>query len=448
MMTTPERHYDDASLIFLMESGRNDDPHLVACAQCADSVAQYLAIREVLGEDAVWDLRDLNEDPVPQTIANLRAFATDMAYEDAAAEAIVASLLAGNRETWMPRLRQHPEWRTAGVVRRLIAATDKAFDTMPLDAVEITALGVEIVDHLDTERYSSETVLKLRGAAWRERAYALSYVGEFRPAMEAVSRASDFFAKTIVDEYDRARVELIRAWIVRALEQTREALQVTRRSATTFASFGDQARLNVARETEAAIHHKNRDFDAAIAIWHELEQNLPATELHTRGMYLQNLAHAYRELRDYSRAQSHFEFAIDAFQALGVESNAARARRHIGVTLMAAGRYAEALTFLSNLCYEFERLGMRDEAVVASLDRAEALLLLGRNTEVVETCQELSRQFEARGLEQTSGALTAIAYLREAVEAGRCTPAVVEHVRDYVRRSETHQQLLFLPLPE
>lgn len=443
-----ELHYDDASLIMLMESGRGDDPHLVTCQQCSDSVAQYLAIREVLGDEAVWDLRELNDDPVSETIANLRAFATDMAREDAEADVILTSLLAGSRETWMPRLRRHPEWRTAGVVRRLIAATDKAIDTMPPDAVAITALATEIADSLDSEVYLSETILKLRGAAWRERAYALFYVGDFRPALEAIDRSEAWFAATVVDEYDGARVGLVRAWILRALEQTRGAFGLTRKSLVTFDTFGDVARLNMAHETEAAVHYKERDFRAAVAIWHELEQRLPIDELHTRGFLLQNLAHAYRQLGDYARAQSHYELAIEVFTALGVQPAAVRARWHIGLTQMASGKYEEALAFLSNICDEFEQLGMRDEAVLTSLDRAEALLLLGRNDEVVAICQSLTRQFEDRGLEHTCGALTAIAYLREAIEAGRCTPAVVEHVRNYVRRTGTQQQLLFLPLPE
>lgn len=448
MMTTPERHYDDASLVFLMESGRSDDPHLAACQQCSESVAQYLAIRDVLGEEAVWDFRELNEEPVPSTIVNLRAFAMDMAREDEEAEAIVAALLAGSRETWMPRLQRHPEWRTAGVVRGLISRLDKALDTMPPDAVEITALATEITDHLGSNVYPVETELKLRGAAWRERAYALFYVGQFRPAIDAADRAIALFGATLVDEYDGARVDVMRAWIFRALDETRQALLLSRKAEETFRRFGDRSKLSAAGEAKAALLYSARDFRAAVAVWQQLEQRLPPDELHRRGVLLQNLAHAYREIGDYVRAQSHFELAMEAFAALGVESHAARARWHVGKMLMTRGEYAKALVFLSNLCDAFRRLGMRDEATLVSLDQAEVLLILGEHQQVVATCRDLVSQFEKHGLEHTRGALTALAYLSEAAEAGRCTPAVVEHVRNYVQRVNTQQQLLFVPLPE
>jgi hypothetical protein len=110
----------------------------------------------------VWDSAEVRLDPVPATIANLRAFADRMAYEDAAADAILPELLAGQREEWMPRLMAHPEWRTAGVVRRLVGAIDRALATMPPDAVGITTLATEVADHLQPTACSLDTVHRLQ----------------------------------------------------------------------------------------------------------------------------------------------------------------------------------------------------------------------------------------------------------------------------------------------
>ena len=127
-----ERHYDDEALISLMETGRaGSDAHLPACKTCSEKMQSFRGLSGVLRDASVWDRKPLNVDPVPSTIANLRAFADRMSAEDTRAESYLNDLLAGSREEWMPRLQQHPEYRTAGMVRKLIAASDRAIDTMP-----------------------------------------------------------------------------------------------------------------------------------------------------------------------------------------------------------------------------------------------------------------------------------------------------------------------------
>ncbi|HKO57819.1 MAG TPA: hypothetical protein VJ276_18265 [Thermoanaerobaculia bacterium] len=441
-----ERHYDDAALIYLMESGRPDDPHVVSCRQCADSLASYRAIREVLGEEAVWDLRELNDDPVPQTIATLRAFATDMAREDAEADAILARLLAGSRESWLPRLAQHPQWRTAGVVRRLIAATDRALDTMPPDAVEITALATEIADHLEPAMYPSETVLKLRGAAWRERGYALYYVGRLQQASDAISRSEREFHQTTVDAYDLARTQLVRARICRMVDATSDALMLSRSSKVTFGAFGDAKKQNVARETEAMVLYKGGDVRGAARIWHEVERSLPPDELHTRGMLLQNLGHAYRELGDFAAAQHHFELAAEVFDVLGVVPNTLRAQWHVAKMLRTRGEHVKAAQSLSSLRDRFAALEMSAEVASVSLDLAETYLLLQRNEEVRSLCQDVSRWLETEKLSDSRDGLTAVAYLQEA-SAADAEAAAVHQMRRLVR-AVPKERFLFLPPPD
>ncbi|HEV3484984.1 MAG TPA: hypothetical protein VG106_06235, partial [Vicinamibacterales bacterium] len=167
-------HPSDEELIALLESDRTETEHLTTCNDCRQRLDSYRLVADALRDHSVWDTRPLHEAPVPDTIANLRAFADQMAYEDTHAEAYLRDLLAaGPRETWMPALRQHPEYRTAGMVRKLIEASERAIDTMPTDAVELAALATEIADHLDPAAETSDTAARLRGASWRQRAYAL-----------------------------------------------------------------------------------------------------------------------------------------------------------------------------------------------------------------------------------------------------------------------------------
>ncbi|HLE57167.1 MAG TPA: hypothetical protein VJB15_08800, partial [Rhodothermia bacterium] len=162
-----ERHYDDEALIALMESDRlRSDAHLPACQSCSEKLESYQLIADALHDGETWDTRDARDQAVPSTIANLRAFADRMTADDTQAEIYLQDLLAGPREQWMPRLREHPEWRTAGVVRKLVAATPRTLWTTPPDALELGALATEIADHLEPNVYSSNVVSRLRGNAW------------------------------------------------------------------------------------------------------------------------------------------------------------------------------------------------------------------------------------------------------------------------------------------
>src|SRR5688572_14424395 len=107
-----ERHYDDEALISLLGSNRaGTDAHLPSCVPCSTKIDSFRTIAGALHDGDVWDQRELRTEAVPATIAALRAFADRMVDEDTRAETILAELLAGSRETWRPRLQEHPEWR-------------------------------------------------------------------------------------------------------------------------------------------------------------------------------------------------------------------------------------------------------------------------------------------------------------------------------------------------
>jgi tetratricopeptide (TPR) repeat protein len=443
-----ERHYDDAALIHLMESGRPDDPHVASCRQCADSLASYRAIREVLGEDAVWDLRELNDEPVPQTIATLRAFATDMAREDAEADAILPRLLAGPRESWLPRLARHPEWRTAGVVRRLIAALDRALDTMPPDAVEITGLATEIADHLEPTQYPSETVLKLRGAAWRERGYALDYTGDYAAALRAVLRAEDNLVTVQVGDYDTARLHLVAARVFRNLDRTSEALARTARAAELFAVAGDHRRQTFARFTQGMIEYRVRDMRGALTTFRALEPEY-GEDKHTLAMLLQNIGQVERELGNFEAASETFLRAMDLFAELNVSTEALRARWSAAKMSMAHGDVVGAIRQLYIVRDELERKGMEGERVLISLDLAEALILLGDRMEGTRICREVISYLDQAEQTQTFTNATALGLLREATMRDAVTPRVIVETRQQVRRRPASEGLrLFAAAPD
>lgn len=444
-----ERHYDDEALISLLSSNRaGTDAHLPTCPPCSTKVDSFRTIAGALRDGDVWNQRELRTEAVPATIATLRAFADRMVDEDARAEAILGELLAGSRETWRARLDAHPEWWHAGVVRKLMSASERAIDTMPPDAVESAAMATEIADQLELALYPSDTVQRLRGAAWRDYAYALYYTGAFSKAEAAIVTAEHHFALCVVNEYELGRLGIVRALVLRAFERFDEAARAASASTEAFSRFEDTHRVVSARVAEAHLLLSRGDLEGAERLLLNAEQQISSTPYaDTHARVLGNLGYCSHKLGNVEEAIAYYEASAALHSDLGVVTEAARLRWSVAAILADAGRLAEARERMWTVLPEFERLGMSSEAAVMSLDIAELLAMEERFDEVQLVCRSAMEIFKRAGTVYTSRALTALAFMREAAAHRSVTPAQVRTVREYLRRLPAEPTLLFASPP-
>lgn len=441
-----ERHYDDDALVTMLASGANAaDSHLRACGECTEKLDTLRLVTDALADAATWEKpREVAAAPNRGTIATLRSFADTMAAEDRAADAFLAQLLAGPRETWMPILAAHPESRTAGTVRRLIAATDRALDTMPADAVELTALAVDIAENLSA--YRPDTLARLRGGAWRERAYALFYTGQFAEAEKAVCEAERAFEGCVVAEYEQARVGIVRAVVEKGLEHHPAAIDAAAASVETFSRFGDRTRLISADVAAVHARYGVGDFKGAREALLSLEKQLRDSDgAETHSMVLANLAYCARELGKTTEAMHYYEQASTLLDDLGKTSDSVRLRWNAAAVIAAEGRTRDALVRYQAVRDELSRLGMTGAAMVVNLEIAELLLVEGDFEAVSNLCKVAMDEFRASGLGHTARALTALAFMAEAARNRTATPKVARAVTEYVRRLPQEPNLLFAP---
>src|SRR6266702_3921342 len=142
-----EQHYDEEVLIGLLEEADHDS-HVPGCDTCAGTLESLRDLTSALRDNSVWDERQLSETPAPKTTNMLRAFAERTKAEDAAAGPIVAKLIAA------PAMIQvHPEWRTAGVVRKLLAQLIETNSSDPKAASDLSQLAVDIAESLTASDY-------------------------------------------------------------------------------------------------------------------------------------------------------------------------------------------------------------------------------------------------------------------------------------------------------
>src|SRR5205823_4058245 len=117
----------------------------------------------------------------------------------------------------------------------------------------------------DPNAYPSDTVMKLRGNAWRDRGYCLYQCSQFRESLAAIKRASALLKDTFVAEYDLARAGIVRSLAQRAFDDFGAAAESARRSAGGFEAFGDVNRLIAAQIVEAQATWKRGDPKGALS---------------------------------------------------------------------------------------------------------------------------------------------------------------------------------------
>lgn len=444
-----ERHYDDETLIGLLglnlEAQR--DPHLEVCSTCSENLASYRAIAEVLGEEAAWELRDLRQEPVPETISTLKSFAAVIAEDDAAGADLVTELLAMPVSERSAAAGSRLELQTPGVVRALVTASESAVDHDPAQALAIAALATEIAEQIVAED-RDDRVPRARGMAWRQYAYSAFYVGDFVKATQAVESARAAFEQCVVSEYDLARVDIVRGLVLTAEERHQEARLVVRHAAKIFRAFGDRRRLASARMAEAFSLLHQMQYREALAMLLEIESEYREEMDNTaRAGVMANLALCYLQVGATADAVNHYQIAAAIYEETGSRSEAARVRYNLASLLAENGRHVEAKARFRSLRKEFEQLGMLHLAVQAGLDLAELLLVEKSYAEAEELCAAAVRQFAASGLAQKTAGLTALIYLQEAAALRQATPEAARHVRKYVERLPKEPALLFAPLP-
>lgn len=90
-------------------------------------------------------------------------------------------------------------------------------------------------------------------------------------------------------------------------------------------------------------------------------------------------------------------------------------------------------------------MGMATNAALVGLDVADALLALSQPGEIVRLAQHLFSVFTEAGM--LTGALSALAYLKEAAATKRLTKQDLDAIRTFLPRAERQPSLLFVPPP-
>ena len=440
-----EQHYDEEVLAeFLAEPADavSRDQHLATCNLCQRTLDSLRTTAQTLTEPAVWDKTTISTTPRPDTLAFLRGLQKNMADEDALASIWIKELLAGPRETWAPRLEQHPEWRTGGMVRRLLADSEATVSKIPIDALAMAALAVRI-----SENSATSTMNRLAGLAHYHHGYVRWYMGKMMEALEDFQQADAILASCVGADSDRARVWLMHAMVLQALEKFDQSLRLANEACSVFLRYGDRDRVAAARSVIGIALQEAQQHREALAVHAEIASMTGIGE-RWRISALSNLGRCYQAVGELDRAIESLLESIDGYERLGMMTYRCKSRWTLADVFAQQGKHVQALSLYLELRQEFEELGMWNDVALASLDAAEMLVTLGRTAEIREICRTAIDYFVANGLAQTEPALRGLSYLQEADMAGRITSQAIRDVRAFVLAPTDEALLLFARLPE
>jgi tetratricopeptide (TPR) repeat protein len=421
-------------LAFERERRDEIDRHVAHCAECGAILDFYSVAEKDLRDPAVWR-------PVSRSNAN------QCAAEDVEADQLLQEYFGNPRKAAVANIRNQRKFHTGGVVRRLNVKAHAVVASEPLEALIFADLAQTVAELLPDDTYPYNAVYGLRGTAAKERANALLRLAEFDEALEALERAERAYEHLQSPGYGLATVELVRAALYYERAELEQAAKHVELAEQGYAHLGlERQRMN-AVFLRGQIAYESLEHAKSAAIMRQVTQFSDATgdaNWVARGSYCAALCEL--ELGNLGEAATLLHTALVILRETGPASERISTEWGLARVVLHSGKPSEAAQRLRDVIAQFEVIGMVSDAALAGVDMSEALLMLERWQEIVKVATHAFRVLKKAG--HLTGALTALAYMKEAAAKRQLTPEALKVLRKYLRRVDREPDLLFVPPPD
>jgi tetratricopeptide (TPR) repeat protein len=422
------------------------EAHLNVCLRCRTRAGSSDMFLETITSPEAWETAEAVVDAEGDR-QRLVAFAARVQEEYAEAEARLAPFLNNPLAFLRMRVERSQEYRTAGAVRLLIEAAHASCEREPMHARNIAEAAVAIADQLPLAEYPASVLYMLHGLAWKERANAMRFIGEYQEALVSLDRSERELQRLPMRSIELGNVAYIRAVVLTYMDRLDEAERFAAESAGLFAAFGDTERWLLSTAAQAAILYYRSDYASAITIFEQLLRHAKASSDNIEtARHSAHVGVCCIQIGNAPRAAEYLLVAHQIYLELQNKLELARIERWLGVLSRVAGNVSESIAGLHRARREFDRLGLLDDAALATIDLVESLIVAGQTSEVPKLCSEAMRYFRRSGNRRQ--ALVAAAYLKEAADLHQLTLPKVEHVRKFVQRLDARPSLRFEPPPD
>jgi tetratricopeptide (TPR) repeat protein len=423
---------------------RELEEQVAACAECQESYDFFRVTEDDLLGIADTDAWEPSFET--STYESLMTYGARVAEEDRDAEVLLKEFIENPISAAWTALATKKVFRTGGVVRKLNAAAHAVCENDPLAALTFADAAISVAEALPEDLYPANAVYRLRGTAWKERANAQMRLGDFPQAHESLDRAERAYRKTPYNGLGLSIVALVRAGVMYEQDRFDEATAMAQQAELGFAHAGDEKRRMDAVFLRASIMFGAGSSRAAVPLFRqviEYGEHLQNPRWIARGSYA--IGNCEIDNGNLADASLHFHKALVIFREMGPDGERIATEWGLARVLLHSGRPKEAIHRLREVASQFEARGMVTYAALAGLDMSEAFLSVDNPHQIADLAQHLFRVFERAGM--LTGALSAIAYLKEAASTGVLTSAVLNDLRSFLRRAERQPELQFVPPP-
>lgn len=420
------KHYDHPTLQAYARGGLDERPrrrieaHLAECSGCREYVEDEQVLGAYLRDAGLWEVANVDGEAVPVNLSRVLTFGETLATEDREARELLEGALASPEAFQKANVGGRLVFETKAAVRHLCAASRMLTDSNPKFAQRIAADAARIAHRAGWPLLRADALVEL--------GWALIRLDKLPKAEEILVAAEQaLHASGENDVYGKAIVWYSRAAVARELRRFDQALEFSQKAAAVFQHV-DSRMLSATMSMTANVLFAKRRFAEAAAMMDKLlassrldaERDLRAMALHNAGAMHLRAGHDDAAMKMLSEAAALFE-------QLGQDTWVAKSDWLLAALLTRFGTPHEAAEGLDRARSELRRLGLTQEAALAGLDLAEALLLIEEKHRAAEVCKEVVLVFTAAEMQREAD--RALAYIREAVGRGTATPSQVREVR-------------------
>jgi tetratricopeptide (TPR) repeat protein len=425
------KHLDDDALsaYSLDRTGVPEvETHLQECEICRDGVAFYREIDGALRGRDTWTTVDQARRQNSR-LQEVLSYRRRMELEERAAHAFLARPLTSPLMFRNAKIMESAQLHTEGLVRVLCAEANSRHEQNPKFSREIAAVAYDIARTLTGT--SEREQRNLMALALREHANALRYLGKFKAALKLLDHAEALFGGAGADPFDLAIVQYIRAGVFQESDRIADASRLAHEVAAVFREYGDVTRELSAVMVEACCFvYGGQPQPAVEAFERAITISRANGDVRMLARALSNCGAALKDLQDFDRAERYCIEAITLYEEFHMATEKTRAEWVLAMILLSRGKYVESARGLAAVRRQLAKLGVTNDATIATLMWAEARLAANRPSGVAQACRTLAVTFQNEDMHRY--AMRALAVLNEALGAGRATSKLVHDVRVYL----------------
>ncbi len=335
------------------------------------------------------------------------------------------SCLTHSAEQRLLLIRNHPGFRTWGLLERLIETAREQTFQKPRAGEELARFALELADLLDAGYYGAERIQDLRARLWGYIGNARRVIADLREAEEAFQAAFGMLRTGTGDPLERALLLDLHASLRREQGRYEEAIRLLVRALRVYRALGETHREGHVLIKMSTVHEHKGTPEEAIPLLYEALGKIDA-ELEPRLLLVaqHNLITFLAETGRFMEAQGLLVQVRPLYARIPDDSLRNRRCWVEGKIARGLGQSREAEACFTAAREGFIAEGKPFDATSAALELASLYAEQGRTAELVRVAEETLPVFASR--QSYPRALAALALLQRvaADERASCDAAI------------------------